>query len=133
MRLVDGDALLEKWRNLSERGRIEFDQVIMCEPTVDAIVVTNRKKHVSNFDLYHDDILSNKGGNMTRYECENQIIEKLKEIISVVKQYDTSKELYLSLAISGDDYMMVSNNYYENIESPINVSMINGRVIHYDN
>lgn len=73
------------------------------------------------------------GLNMTRYECENQIIEKLKEIISVVKQYDTSKELYLSLAISGDDYMMVSNNYYENIESPINVSMINGRVIHYDN
>ena len=51
MRLVDGDALLEKWKNLSERERIEFDQVIMCEPTVDAIVVTNRKKHVSNFDF----------------------------------------------------------------------------------
>lgn len=51
MRLVDGDALLEKWRNLSERGRIEFDQVIMCEPTVNAIVVTDRKKHVSNFDF----------------------------------------------------------------------------------
>ena len=62
MRLVDGDALLEKWKNLSERGRIEFDQVIMCEPTIDAIVVTNRKKHISNFDLYPDDILSNKGG-----------------------------------------------------------------------
>lgn len=49
MRLVDGDALLEKWRNLSERGRIEFDQVIMCEPTVDAIVVTNRKKTCIKF------------------------------------------------------------------------------------
>ena len=54
MRLVDGDALLEKWNNLSERGRIEFDQVIMCEPTVDAIVVTDRKKHVSNFDFEDD-------------------------------------------------------------------------------
>lgn len=51
MRLVDGDALLEKWRNLSERGRIEFDQVIMCAPTVDAIVVTDKKKHISNFDF----------------------------------------------------------------------------------
>ena len=30
MRLADCDALLEKWRNLSEKGRIEFDQVIMC-------------------------------------------------------------------------------------------------------
>ena len=51
MRLVDGDSLLEKWKNLSERGRIEFDQVIMCEPTVDAIVVTDKKEHVSKFDF----------------------------------------------------------------------------------
>lgn len=56
MRIVDGDALLEKWRNLSKRGRIEFDQVIMCEPTVDAIVVTDRKNHISNFELDHDNI-----------------------------------------------------------------------------
>lgn len=69
---------------------------------------------------------------MTRYECENQIIEKLKEIKDIAKQYDTSKELYLSLAVSGDDYMMVNNYYYKNIESPIDVSMIKGRVIHFE-
>lgn len=49
MRLVDGDELLRKWNEFSVRGRTEFDQVIMCEPTVDAIVVTERKKHVSDF------------------------------------------------------------------------------------
>lgn len=32
-RLIDADALLDKWNNLSEKGRKEFDQVIMCEPT----------------------------------------------------------------------------------------------------
>lgn len=32
-RLIDADALLVKWNKLSEMGRKEFDQVIMCEPT----------------------------------------------------------------------------------------------------
>lgn len=130
MRLVDSDALLEKWKNLSERGRIEFDQVIMCEPTVDVIVVTNRKKHISNFDLYHDDILSNKGGNMNRKECENQILEKLKEIKDIAKQYDKSGKFYLNLSISGD-YMAASNKYYENIKTPINVTLIDGKIRHW--
>jgi hypothetical protein len=131
MRLVDGDALLEKWRNLSKRGRIEFDQVIMCEPTVDAIVVTDRKKHISNFDLYHDDILSNKGGNMNRKECENQILEKLREIKAIAKQYDKSGKFYLNLSIM-DNYMMASNRYYENIKTPINVTLIDGKIKHWE-
>ena len=33
MRLIDDDALLKAWDNLSERGRKEFDQVIMTQPT----------------------------------------------------------------------------------------------------
>ena len=49
MRLVDGDELLRKWNELSVRGRTEFDQVIMCEPTVDAIIITERRKHMSDF------------------------------------------------------------------------------------
>lgn len=130
MRLVDSDALLEKWKNLSERGRIEFDQVIMCEPTVDAIIVTNRKKHISNFDLYHDDILSNKGGNMNREECENQILEKLKEIKDIAKQYDKADNFYLSLAIR-DDYLAASNKYYENKKTPIDVTVIEGKTRHW--
>ena len=41
MRLVDADKLLEKWNELSVRGRTEFDQVIMIMPTaydVDKVV-----------------------------------------------------------------------------------------------
>lgn len=41
MRLIDDNALLEAWNNLSERGRKEFDQVIMTQPTaydVDKVV-----------------------------------------------------------------------------------------------
>ena len=49
MRLVDGDELLRKWNELSVRGRTEFDQVIMCEPTVDAIIITERRIHISDF------------------------------------------------------------------------------------
>ena len=41
MRLVDADKLLEKWNELSVRGRTEFDQVIMIMSTafdVDKVV-----------------------------------------------------------------------------------------------
>lgn len=68
---------------------------------------------------------------MNREECENQILEKLKEIKNIVKQYDKSDTLYLNLTII-DDYMAANNTYCENIESPINVSVIDGRVIHND-
>ena len=37
MRLVDGDYLLAEW-NRMKAGRAEFDQVIMCAPTIDAII-----------------------------------------------------------------------------------------------
>ena len=32
--LIAEDILLDKWNNLSVRGRTEFDQVIMCTPVV---------------------------------------------------------------------------------------------------
>lgn len=32
--LIDEKNLLDKWNNLSVRGRTEFDQVIMCQPPV---------------------------------------------------------------------------------------------------
>lgn len=70
---------------------------------------------------------------MNREECENKILEKLKEIKNIVKKYDKSDKLYLSLTIIGDDYMQASNRYYENIESPINVFAFDGSVIHNDN
>lgn len=51
---------------------------------------------------------------MTREECENQILEKCKEISEIVKQYDPTAD-YLSIAIMPDDgYIGVNNNYWEN-------------------
>nr|DAP31905.1 MAG TPA: hypothetical protein [Caudoviricetes sp.] len=40
-RLIDEDEVLKRWNELSNRGRTEFDQVIVCMPTaydVDAVV-----------------------------------------------------------------------------------------------
>ena len=54
---------------------------------------------------------------MTREECENQILEKLKEIKDIVKQYDTSEELYLSMTIH--DNCAALNNAYWETETPI--------------
>ena len=70
---------------------------------------------------------------MNKKECENKILEKLKEIKDIIKKYDESDELYLNLTIIGDDYMRVNSRYYENIESYINVLVVDGRVIHNDN
>lgn len=69
---------------------------------------------------------------MTREECENQILEKLKEIKDIVKQYDTSEKLYLSMTIH-DNCMAVNNAYWET-ETPLDATEYNdGRVIHCDN
>ena len=55
---------------------------------------------------------------MTREECENQILEKLKEIKDIVRENDKSEELYLSMAIM-DDYMGANNAFWET-NTPIN-------------
>lgn len=69
---------------------------------------------------------------MNREECENQILEKLKEIRNIVRQYDTSEELYLTMSIC-DDVMAVNNSYWET-ETPLDVmEYYDGRVIHFDN
>lgn len=51
MTLKDADKLLEIWNHLSDKEKLEFDKVIMSEPTIKAIIITNEKKHVSNFDF----------------------------------------------------------------------------------
>lgn len=37
MRLIDADALIERWNNMSVRGRTEFDQEIMVAPSIDIV------------------------------------------------------------------------------------------------
>ncbi len=69
---------------------------------------------------------------MTREECENQVLEKLREIKDIVEQYDESKELYLSMTLQ-DNCMAVNNSYWET-ETPLEATRYNdGRVIHCDN
>ena len=36
-RYTDADALIERWNNMSVRGRTEFDQEIMVTPTIDIV------------------------------------------------------------------------------------------------
>ena len=49
---------------------------------------------------------------MTRKECETLILQKLKEIKAIAKEYDKSEELYLSMTIL-DDYMGANNTCWE--------------------
>lgn len=65
-------------------------------------------------------------------ECENQIIEKLKEIREITKQYDESAKFYLDLTIIDDNYIKGHNRYYQMTPTPIYFSVINGEVIHHD-
>ena len=68
---------------------------------------------------------------MNREECENQILEKLKEIKDIVKQYDKSKELYLSMNVV-NDYISLNNVYWET-ETPLEITEFeDGRVIRCD-
>ena len=68
---------------------------------------------------------------MTRIECENQILEKLKEIKDIAKKYDKSEELYLSISIY-DDSISINNSYWET-ETPLEITEFeDGRVIRCD-
>ena len=57
---------------------------------------------------------------MNRIECENKILEKLKEINAIVKEYDNSNERYLCIYII-DDYIICNNSYWET-NTPIHFS-----------
>ena len=67
---------------------------------------------------------------MNREECENKILEKLKEIKDIAKQYDKSEEFYLATSIY-DDFISINNRYWET-ETPLGVTLFDdGGVIHY--
>ena len=68
---------------------------------------------------------------MNRKECENKILEKLKEIKDIVKEYDNSNERYLCIYII-DDYISCNNRYWET-NTPIHFDEFDdGEVIHFD-
>ena len=68
---------------------------------------------------------------MNREECENQILEKLKEIKDIAKHYDKSKDFYLSMTVV-NDYISLNNVYWET-ETPLEITEFeDGRVIRCD-
>ena len=69
MRLIDADVLLKEWDNLSERGRKEFDQVIMTQPTAyDIENVIAELKELRNLVMLNN-------------SCCKYIIDKAIEIV----------------------------------------------------
>ena len=68
---------------------------------------------------------------MNREECETLLVQKLKEIKAITKQYDKSEEFYLSITIYEDSISI--NNAHWKTETPLEVTEYNdGRVIHCD-
>ena len=69
---------------------------------------------------------------MNREECENKILEKLKEVRAIVNEYDKSNDKQLAICIR-DDYISCSNSYWET-NTPIDFFKFDkSEVIHFDN
>ena len=69
---------------------------------------------------------------MNREECENQILEKLKEIRDIAKEYDKSPDFYLGVAIR-NKLIDINNEYWKTV-TPLCVALLDdGSKIHYDN
>lgn len=65
---------------------------------------------------------------MTREECEAKILEKLKEIKAIAKQYDKSEKLYITMTILDDNVSL--NNASWKTETPLDVTeYIDGRIL----
>ena len=69
---------------------------------------------------------------MNREECENHILEKLKEIKDIAKEYDKSRDFYLSVDIR-NKLIDINNRCWETA-APLCVTLFDdGGKIHYDN
>lgn len=69
---------------------------------------------------------------MNRKKCEILILQKLKEIKAIAKEYDKSEELYISITIY-DDSILINNAHWKT-ETPLNAMEYDDRkVIHFDN
>lgn len=69
---------------------------------------------------------------MTREECEMLILQHVKEIRDIAKQYDTSKEFYLTMSCINNSIHI--NNEWWDSNTPISIGQIeNGAIIRDDN
>ena len=69
---------------------------------------------------------------MNRESCETLILQKLKEIKAIAKEYNKSDTSNLTMFImdDGNDYLSV---YSSNEEFPIDATSIEGKVYHFGN
>lgn len=69
---------------------------------------------------------------MNRETREKLILQKLKEIKAIAKEYDKSTDFYLSITIYNDSIAI--NNAHWETETPLDATEYNdGSVIHHDN
>lgn len=69
---------------------------------------------------------------MTREECEMLILQRVKEIRDIAKQYDTSKEFYLSMCCVNNS-IYINNECWES-NTPIAIGQLeNEEIIRDDN
>ena len=59
---------------------------------------------------------------MTREECEMLILQHVKEIRDIAKQYDTSKEFYLNIGCVNNS-IYVNNEWWDS-DTPINIGQV---------
>lgn len=64
---------------------------------------------------------------MTREECEMLILQHVKEIRDIAKQYDTSKEFYLSMCCVNNSIYI--NNEFWDSNTPISIGQLENEVI----
>lgn len=70
---------------------------------------------------------------MNREECENKILEKLKEVRTIFREYDKSDKAHLSMCIIGDNYITTFNDASNNPskEFPLDVTLMDEGVYHF--
>lgn len=67
---------------------------------------------------------------MNREECESKILEKLKEVRTIFREYDNRDEAHLSMCIIGDNYITFNNS---SEEFSLDVTLIDEEVHHFGN
>nr|DAV62647.1 MAG TPA: hypothetical protein [Caudoviricetes sp.] len=69
---------------------------------------------------------------MTREECEMLILQHVKKIRDIAKQYDTSKKFYLTMCCINNSIHI--NNEFWDSDTPITIGQLeNGGIIRDDN
>lgn len=67
---------------------------------------------------------------MNREECESKILEKLKEVRAIFREYDKTDEAHLSMCIIGDNYITFDNS---SEEFSLGVTLMDEEVHHFGN